>query len=430
MNFIGENYHSFIKENTKKYEYIDNQDGFNMSFIEISNDEYLFCIRCLGTIPAYFGEEIIPGNYSLNKDYIKKKIKDKELLSLIDFGKNFFWGSWTSTLLDNTIFFVGKLEKQDKKIFFKPNRNIKPYVISNFPIFIKNKKSKDFFYSDVRLIKYDNKILCYDGFVSGIYEIVIKNNKIFTAFKFTNKITYLFYLKTNICENVKEYDKNWSFVKKNVINGDNYFLFLNWFENDCLSITNVPFSRDKNDCIKENIIKMKKDKLLGLGSDKCGMFSLGVPLAEYKCDDEYCGIGIGHIKICTNKKYTNKNIIDFLDNIKLLKEKSNKLITHLSYHYLSYFFILKKNGNKYSFLISDGYLFTDSKKEYTFTINFPMSIIIKNEKILVSMGVGDYYNTITSFKLPEIIQICKHNLEEFNLDEYKYKIIDRNNIVN
>ena len=303
MNFIGENYHSFLNKNLKKYNYIYNQDGFNMSFIPIDDKSYLFCTRLLGTIPAYFGEDVKPGNYSNNKDFIKMKLKksnkNKEL-EMIDFGENFFWGSWTKNLLDNSIFFVGNIEKNNGKHKIIVNEKIKPYVINNFPVILNNKRSDIFFYSDIRLIKYEDKILCYDGFVSSIYEIKISNNTIYTSFNITDDAffkTNILYHKTSLCNNIRNYDKNWSFVKKTTKDNTDYLLFLNWFKQGKLIITYVPYLKNINDCINENIISMKKDIIDGLGNDKSGMFSFGVPLIEYKCNDEYCGIGMGHIKI-------------------------------------------------------------------------------------------------------------------------------------
>jgi len=435
MNFIGTDYHSFLQKNLKKYNYISNQDGFNMSFIPINEKEFLFCIRCLGTIPAYFGEKIIPGNYSINKNFIKMKLKkqnkEKEI-SLIDFGENFFWGSWTKNIIDNSIFFVGEIDKKNSKYKIIPNIKIKPYVINNHPVIINNKKSDIFFYSDIRLFKYEDKILCYDGFISGIYEIKVNNNTIYTSFDITTDkfySEYIFYHKTSLCNNIRNYDKNWSYVKKIKVNNIDHLLFLNWFKEGKLLVTYLPYLKKiKDKCINKFIITMKKDKIDGLGNDNTGMYSFGVPLLKYKCDDEYCGIGMGHIKLIKQKHYKNNAINEFLDKIKDLKSKHNNLVLHLSYHYLTYFFILKKNGDNYKFLMSDAYLFINTDKEYIFTINYPMGINMVNEKIIVSMGMGDYYNALLSFKLDTILSVCKHDLENLDLSQYKYKIVNKNSI--
>ena len=104
------------------------------------------------------------------------------------------------------------------------------------------------------------------------------------------------------------------------------------------------------------------------------------------------------------------------------------MIMHLSYHYLTYFFIFIKNKDGYKFLISDAYLFINTDKEYIFTINYGMGINEVNDKILVSMGLGDYYNVLLSFKLDTIKEVCKHDLENLNLDDYKYKIVNKTSI--
>lgn len=429
MNFIGENYHSFLNKNLKKYNYINNQDGFNMSFIPIDDKYYLFCIRLLGIIPAYFGEEIKPGNCC--NTYIQTKLT-KDKLETIDFGNNFFWGSWTKNLIDNSIFFVGEIKKVNGKHKIIINEKIKPYVITNSPIFLNNKISETFFYSDIRLFNYKKKILCYDGFVSGIYEIKISNNKIYTSFNITNEDFYkenILYHRTSLCNNIRNYDKNWSFVKKINKNNTEYLLFLNWFKKNKLIVTYLPYLKGINDCINEDIITMRKDVIDGLGNDKSGMFSFGVPLMEYKCDDEYCGIGLGHIKLIKTNKYNNENINKFLNQINTLKSKfKNKMIIHLSYHYLTYFFIFIKNKNKYKFFLSDAFLFLNTDKEYIFTINYAMSIHQVNDKVLVSMGLGDYYNVLLSFKLDTIKYVCKHDLENLNLNNFKYKIVNDTNL--
>ena len=104
------------------------------------------------------------------------------------------------------------------------------------------------------------------------------------------------------------------------------------------------------------------------------------------------------------------------------------MIIHLSYHYLTYFFIFIKNKNKYKFFLSDAFLFLNTDKEYIFTINYAMSIHQVNDKVLVSMGLGDYYNVLLSFKLDTIKYVCKHDLENLNLNNFKYKIVNDTNL--
>jgi hypothetical protein len=251
-----------------------------------------YIVRYLGPIEAYFGEPFIPGNYSKNKNYIKQNIKTN-----INYGINFIWNSWTDKLFDNSIFFVGNFNNNKINI----NTNIKPYVLSNEKA-LTNIKSSIFTYNDIRLFNNNNHIYCYDGMITSIYEIVIINNKIFIS-KYLNDLPkeIKLYFNNKICHepsgNIKNYDKNWSFIDIIYIDKIKYFEFLNWFENGYITTTLVNYTRNQP-CIKKNLIKMN-----GLGSDKLPMFSFGTPMITTINNEK---IGCGHIKIIINYNYKNK----------------------------------------------------------------------------------------------------------------------------
>ena len=163
---VGKYYYDFFEKNLKKYNYIRKQDGFNMACCKLDDDNELYCLRYLGTIKAYFGEEIIPGNFSnIPINYSNKYSNSND--RNIKIGKNFFWNNWKD-LIDNTIFFVGSFKNNILKI----NENIKPFVIHN-KYALTNINEKTLKYTDVRLFKIKNDIYCYDGLITSIYQIKI-----------------------------------------------------------------------------------------------------------------------------------------------------------------------------------------------------------------------------------------------------------------
>lgn len=402
---FGDKYHKFFRKTLKKYNYIKHQDGFNMSLLRLEKNKYLFCIRVLGIIPVYFGEEVIPGNNANLKFKLDIYRKDK-----ISYGKNFFWNNWNRFLIDNSIFFVGYLD--DETFDFKIDKKIKPFVVSNYSINIPN-----YFYSDIRLFKSRNKIFCYDGFISSIIEISIKNDEIKGGFYLAEgKVDLLFYI--DICINIKKYDKNWSFIKITSHDNQPYFMFLNWFENGYLTVSYIPLNVKNKDCIKKNIIKMKGDLIDGIGNKKLPMFSFGTPMFQLN-ENEW--IGSGHIKIINTYKYENDELNNF--KIQLLElNKEYNYVEHLSYVYLTYHILLSKNNGEWKMLISDAFLYIPVEKKYVFSINFPVGIDVNNGNVIVSMGFGDYYTGIISYKLEEFKKLCIHDIQYFETNKFKFYI--------
>jgi hypothetical protein len=407
----GPDYNNFLTKKTKKTQYIPKNDGFNMSMIHITGNTYLFALRILGTHKAYNGYEIIPGNFSESKEYVCKKVGEF-ICSRINFGQNFFWGSWNAKVNDNTILFVGKLDY--KTLTIKPNTKIKPYVFSNIKL-----EGLPYKYSDVRLFTANGKIYCYDGYITSIYRIDIMSTVI--------KVRKVY---DNICKNIKTYDKNWSYVGIITRDAQQYFMFLNWFEKDALTVSYINL-QNPNECIKENLITMKRDIISGLGSKVLPMFSFGTPSFEVKKGKLW--VGVGHTKIMTTTNYENKNIIDFRNTISDVLRSAGNYVQHNSYYYLIYFYTLEKMGNdKYKMMVSDSYLYYFPDQKYTFSINFPMGIDIQNNSVYVSLGVGDYYNFIIKESLAYIIKSCCHNLEDFDASKYEFKLrtSGRNKITN
>jgi hypothetical protein len=91
--------------------------------------------------------------------------------------------------------------------------------------------------------------------------------------------------------------------------------------------------------------------------------------------------------------------------------------------YLIYFF--KLTNNKTKMYISDAFLIIKKHLKYKFTINFPMTINIKNNKIYLSYGYGDYYNMIAIFDEQKVLNFINHDVSNFNIDKYNYLILNK-----
>ena len=423
-------YYDFFEKTLKKYNYIRNQYGFNMSMCKLDNNMELYCVRYLGTIPAYFDEEIIPGNYSnTSKKFIKAKTDAN-----IKFGKNFFWNSWTETLLDNTIFFVGSYK--NKKLIV--NYNIKPYIISNKHA-LTNINEGTLKYNDVRLCNLNNKIYCYDGLITSIYEVKVIENTIYVPLFMDEPIyeSHHFYFKNKLCntnklcnintndEYFKKFDKNWSIVEIIKKDDNKYFEFINWYENGY--VTNTLINMKTGGGIKNNIIKMENDIIDGLGNAYLPMFSFGTPFLKIENADSniiFTGIAVGHTKIIILKSYDNENIDNFIKKKIELLDILDNYIQHNSYIYLAYYIkLIKYKDGTYDMFISDSYLYIDMSQKYIFSICFPMGIIEKNNKYVMSHGYGDYYNYMVEYDKNKLLKKIKHNVKLFDKSKYKFKII-------
>jgi len=167
---------------------------------------------------------------------------------------------------------------------------------------------------------------------------------------------------------------------------------------------------------------MDGDIIDGLGSKELPMFSFGTPMVTTSNNEK---IGCGHIKIIINYNYTNSKIKNFILKIKkkLNKKYGENYIEHISYMYLIYFF--KLTNNKTKMFISNAFLLLKKKLKYKFSINFPMSINIKNNKLYLSYGYGDYYNMIAVFNEQKLLKFINHDVSNFNINNYNYLILKK-----
>ena len=396
---VGKDYHKFL-ERLPSSNFIKDNDGFNMAMLNLNDNRYLFCIRVLGTNAAYKGARIIPGNYSSfkTKEKLSKKL-GQEIYDKISHGKNFFWQSWTKDINDNSILFIGTLNRETLEI--TPDKTIDPIVISNLPIHIDKFK-----YNDLRIFRCDGNIYLYDSYVTSIHQVKIVDKKI-VVLDLSKKTE-----QSIMCKNIRKYDKNWAYLTCT----ETEYIFLNWFEDATVTLSKVSKTNQQN-CTKEPIIKMHKSKINGLGSKTLPIFSFGTPM--YELEKGKVWIGVGHCKIITTANYASDKINLFRQE---LQDIGQQHIQHLTYYYLCYNIVLLYKENRYRMYISDAYLNMLPNEEYIFSINFPLGIDVYNKEVYISMGIGDYYNTISKQGLSEFIKSCRHVVENFNEDDFDYKI--------
>ncbi|AAG02726.1 hypothetical protein AMV020 [Betaentomopoxvirus amoorei] len=390
---LGSYFHKFLRQQLPHYIIPYTNSGFNFSFCNIDNDNYMCCVRYRTDIKVLFGKNIIPGDYKN--------------------GKNFVWGRWNDPrFVDATCIFICKWD--NNKLIF--DENIKPTFIWSQPI-CKPKKCMLLstpLLSDFRIFKNKNKIFMIDGNVSIIREINIdkKNNKITI-----NSGLYLNYIcgdTTDYC-----YDKNWSYVKHN---NNNELVFLNWIKDSYVLETIVTiFDKCETKCDTNKVIKLGGNHIIdGLGDLKSPMFSFGTPCIKIN-NNTY--LGAGHAKIMLTEKYEPKsNIFNFRKKIYDNFCNDKTYIQHNSYIYCMYFFkyVIGKNKKLY---ISNCYLPIIKSTKYFFSIYFPMSITKNNSDIIVTGGYGDYYSIAVTFNYKDVIKITNHDIENFNINDYNYELI-------
>ncbi|BAO49575.1 hypothetical protein [Alphaentomopoxvirus acuprea] len=382
---LGSRFHIFLRNNLPHYIVPPTNSGFNFSFCNIKNNQYLCCVRYRTDIRVLFGKTLIPGNY--------KK------------GKHFVWGRWNDPrFIDATCIFVSFWIDNNLIV----DESIHPTFIWSQPIckpprcLIKTMP----LLSDFRIFKNENKLFIIDGNVTSIREIQIKQN-------FISLNTGLYF--NCLCDDDDNYcyDKNWSYVT----NIDNNFIFLNWIINGYVLETRIINSKT---CITNKIIKLGGNYIIdGLGDSKSPMFSFGTSCIKIKNN---LFIGAGHIKIILTGNYDiDSNIYKFRKLIYAKFINNKKYIQHNSYIYCMYFF--KYDMNKNTLHISNCYLPIIKSTNYFFSIFFPMSIIKDNTNFIVTGGYGDYYSIAIIFNYKYILKQIKHNVSKFDIYKFNYELI-------
>ncbi len=167
----------------------------------------------------------------------------------------------------------------------------------------------------------------------------------------------------NVCKNIKTFDKNWSYISTIQRGNQSYFMFLNWFEHNALTVSYIDLEMP-NKCIKANRIVMKRDIISGLSNKTLPMFSFGTPSFEFKKGKLW--LGVGHTKVMTTMKYVNQKIIDFKFAINKTLRGAGNYVQRNSYFYLVYFYMLEKTAQgHYKMMFSDSYLYYFPEQKYT-----------------------------------------------------------------
>lgn len=403
-------YLDFLKK-LKKYNYIDNNYGFNISILKIKDNLFIFVLRMMGTIRAFFNDEVIPGNFSnydnhKNINWIYKTGIENKIKSI---GKNFIWNNWYKNIIDNSIFFVGNIDLNGKIQVFE---NYGYQIIFNEQLSLS--KNLNTTIGDIRLFKHNNKFYYYDSYISRLVEIYFINNKL--NIKFNDK----YYSNFNICKSgdyINLYDKNWSFYSKS----KKYFKFLYWYMDDGVYIIKVPIDKNinNNSCINKILFKYKGDVLPRYGNDNFPMISFSSPLIKI---NKNIKIGCGYTKFILSHPTYNQKIKKFINSIQdILVSSNSKYIEHFSYIYVPYLF--KLVDNKKLFISNPFYVINNSMK-YNFSIIYPMSLIKINDYILISAGEGDFYTICLKLKLKNFIDYCIHDVENLKLDDINFEIIN------
>lgn len=110
------------------------------------------------------------------------------------------------------------------------------------------------------------------------------------------------------------------------------------------------------------------------------------------------------------------------------------------YIYMNYFYLIDagenglydvENLDHINVKISDAYLPINMNEKYCSQVKssliFPMSLFEKNfdDRRLIHMTSGecDFYASIITFELNQIINACKHNVSDFKYDDYQYHFL-------
>lgn len=415
---LEENYKDYLYKSLDKISYPFKNNGFNLSFIPMNNNQELYIFRNVFTFKSILEKKLIPG--------IPEKDYNEKIFNKYNISENFIW-DWKNNYESN-ILFVGKLEKDGKitmneKIspisLINPTMEYKvPSILRKIPKSMHSMKREDF-----RLVKIENKIYIIDSFSNMLSEVNIKNNKIILGDSFYKGICEYYFRNTFKKNNVyyKIFEKNWSIYnsfmdKNNILN----IYFLDNYTN--IGITYVHYT--EKSCKQNYLIKYKKDVIPH--NDEEIRFSFGSSMIEI---EKNIYLGVGHSKVNLkqdkiNNKYINLYKKSFELHRELKLKYAKKYKCHKSKMYFYYFFLLNNNENATKkFIISDSFIPVVLCDNYIFSLVFPMSIVKKYNKYWVSCGYGDYTNILLSFTLSEIKNQLIHDVENMDLTKYNFSLI-------
>jgi len=164
--------------------------------------------------------------------------------------------------------------------------------------------------------------------------------------------------------------------------------------------------------------------------DTCGslvqpLFSMG-PSKLITIKDKQYILCAGHIKLLFHFDQSNENMKTFIDSVQKKFEKiyGDTYVPHYEYMYLLCFYLFELDSNKNitKSLISRAILpvFDNFNLPYNFSLFFPMGLEVTDNNVIVSGGYGDYYSTVIQFRLDHVIDICKCDMHDFDIDTYEF----------
>jgi hypothetical protein len=379
--------------------------------------------------------KVIPGNSLLCKEPY-------------EIGKNFWWNNWwTDYIIGFTCFFVSNVNDllSNEVVEISVDKNSKRTNNIDLRRLVGRLNLQ---IQDVRLATIDKNIYLYSADLKLICSVVLDKQH--------SKII-LKQLPIDIPKN-ELYGKNQAVIDIEVLeNNTTRLVYIDWFYKDSVVIMAYDFKENKNNypsVIKSETFNIyyvynifgpgsyddNKDKqYFGVNYGVSPGLSLSTPCILV--DDFY--LGVGHVKIHSNiNQYPyieGSNISEFRKNLysNYKSRFGSKYIRHqgtnyapncVGYIYMLYFYTLKfsPNNNTTVIHISDAYLplNMDEEREYKFSLVMPLGLVRSKEKVLVSCGEGDFYSMICTFRLNDVVNLCKHNVEFIDFNQYNYYVLE------
>lgn len=419
--------------------------AFNTSIAKIDNNNYIYAVRYSWSPDIL---KLVPGN-------------DEKCEKTFEIGINYWWNHWNSVIrkFDNfTLFFIGNYEKNNiKPLKIISSVKYKHNILKEIG---KNEFSNSIQDNDLRIINMNNQIYLHDSDLKNIYicKLIDENNYLEISNEFSAD-----YVRGKNFGILNMYEK------KILNDTELFFRFTDWFyesgkKGAGVYLYDVPLDKElifSGATVNQIVIKYENEyilsgkgstftenlediKLYGKNYGIMPLFSFGTPHVKYTSKKfGECFLGVGHIKIHSDDdKYIykqNSNIQNFRNNLyqDLKNQFGDKYIRHMGtgkapdcygYIYMMYFYLINNDLNK--MILSDSFLPVDldEKLEYRFSLIFPMGLTKKDEQnVLISGGEGDYYSIQMEFNIEEIENLCIHNVQKTDLNNYGYKFIVKKN---
>lgn len=470
-------YEKFYSSLTAKYkEYkLGDYSGFNLAMgtQTFGNDYNLFSLRFdtfnkginISTLNFNnnlfkYNDDMKPGNGFKNFDSTGHSNKCINI-SPEYIGNGFIWNRW-SVNEPLEILFIGKIiDDRLQEIQILNHNNFKGLLSDCRILFISTEGANA---ND----KIHNYLICPRQFQKGDNFIYVSIKETVTEDVFDYR--YYTFNNFNLFCDVNKSDLNMPCYKIEKIKIDDLYdeiklYFFKWFEKSIISSfslviyvlnnieTNKLFTRyvtldniekfeynpggHKPMCINETSgLLIKNNSLIGISPSGLN-FSFGSPFIKFDDKHPHLLLSIGHAKIKTkhvieepllSTKYEfvrtkTEELLKAIFPNKYKQHYGSSLDCRLGYHYFSYFMIYD-DVNK-TFKISDFFLCNDNSSKYNFSLMFATGICKKDAKIYITFGEGDYYCSIMSFSIENIIKSCKYDAlhKDFNAENLNFNII-------